>query len=113
MSVWDKRLDELDIELNSRSALNEYCERVRSLSRELSTEFRAAGDEVRKRLTVTPLNGFHKAMSRRVVAKIFAVVFYRMADSADVMAKAAVKIPRMFEMYYIGETVKAKGIEID
>jgi hypothetical protein len=112
-----KRMDHLNIVLNSRSALHEYCDRVRELAHDLAIELQMSSSELRARLEHTApveTRSMFGALGRKWTAKKVAAGLWLASELAVAIGTAAIKVPLMFDQYYVGVTADSKkGVLID
>jgi hypothetical protein len=120
MSKVVARMDEFDIDLDSRSAIHLYCDRARQLANALAVELQLASKELRVGLKVTPLadrgSGAMSRATRPFIAKKVASGLWRASELSAAIAFQAVKTALMFDQYYVGVSIEAgkrRAVAID
>lgn len=95
------RIDELDIDIDSRTALHTYCDRVRKLANDLAIELNMSSHELRSRLKSTPLPEHNNTLSRKWVARKVAAGLWVASEAASAIAQQAIKVAMLFDTYYV------------
>lgn len=103
MSSIKTRLDELDIAFSSRSAIHEYCNRLRKLGNDLAVECQLSSKDLQRRLLVTPLADptlINKAVKFWTAKKV-ASGLWLAGELAAAIAHNAVKVALLFDQHYV------------
>src|SRR6266480_3112575 len=102
MALFSKRMDELDIALETRQSIHLYCGRVRSLANQLSLELKLSSTELKTRLNHTqPAGNKLSAAGRRWTAMRVASCLRRASELATSIAYMAVKTAILFDQHYV------------
>lgn len=115
MGTASKYLDALDIAFDSRSAIHDYVDRVRELAHHFSVDLSAGANDLKQALLWTPPTEETFFHTRKWTAKKVSGNLLLASELVSDAGIAVMKIPSLFDQYYVGTTtgIKKKGIVID